>query len=42
MRDGFVAGAEVVLGNYYSRQPDWFKDSATTLQPLTCSRNDCC
>jgi len=38
--DGFIAGAEVVLGNVYRRQPDWFKDSAATLQPLICSRND--
>ena len=39
LHDGFVAGAEVVLGEDCRRQPDWFKDSAAILQPLIALRN---
>lgn len=38
IRDGFVAGA-VVLGVDCFQQPDCFKDSAETLQPLIASHN---
>ena len=39
IRDGFVAGAEVVLGEDCHQQPDWFKESAPSLQPLISLRN---
>ena len=31
IHDGLVAGVRAVLGEDYCQQPDWFKDSATTL-----------
>jgi len=34
IHNGFVAGAEVVLGEDCCQQPDWFKESAPSLQPL--------
>ena len=37
LRDGFLSGAEVVLSEDCRRQPDWFKDIATILQPLITS-----
>jgi len=40
VRDGFVAGAEAVLGEDCRRQPDRFKQSAATLQPLIVARNN--
>jgi len=40
IRDGFVAGAEVVLGEDCRQQLDWFKKSAATLQPLITARNN--
>ena len=39
LHDGFVAGAEVLLGDNCHQQPDWFKDNAAILQPLIASQN---
>ena len=39
MCEGFVAGAEVVLGEDCHPQPDWFKKSALSFQPLISLQN---
>jgi len=38
IRDGFVAGAEAVLGEDCRRQPYWFKESAATLSATYCGK----
>ena len=39
LRNGFVAGAEVIVSEDCRRQPDRFKDSAAILQPLIALQN---
>jgi len=39
LRDGFVNAGKELLGRDCRRQPDWYKDSAYTLQPLITTRN---
>ena len=39
LSDGFVDAGNELLGRDCRRQPDWYKDSACTLQPLITSQN---